>query len=121
MARPGDPRRRQAERFGRRAETLAVILLRLKGFRILARRVRSPGGEIDILARRGGLLVACEVKARRRSETEVVAERQWRRIAAALDGHVARHRALAGCERRFDLIEIVPGSLPRHHSDVWRP
>lgn len=121
MALPADPRRRAAERYGRRAETLAVALMFCQGFRILARRVRGPAGEIDILARRGRLLVACEVKARRRGETEVVAERQWRRIAAALDSHVARHGELADCNRRFDLIEIVAGRLPRHRRDVWRP
>ena len=121
MARPADPRRRDAERYGRRAETLAALLLICQGFRILARRVRGPGGEIDILARRGRLLVACEVKARRRGESELVAPRQWQRIAAALDGHVARHRQLGGCERRFDLIEVVSGRMPRHHRDVWRP
>ncbi len=121
MARTADPARRRAERFGRRAETLAALMLMAQGFRILARRVRGPGGEIDILARRSRLLVACEVKARGRHETEVVSTRQWQRIAAALDGHVARHGQLAACDRRFDLIEIVSGRLPRHHRDVWRP
>ena len=106
MARPADPRRRDAERYGRRAETLAALLLICQGFRILARRVRGPGGEIE---------------ARRRGESELVAPRQWQRIAAALDSHVARHRQLGGCERRFDLIEVVSGRLPRHHRDVWRP
>jgi putative endonuclease len=121
MARPADPARRRAERYGRRAETLAGLLLMAQGFRILERRLRGPGGEIDILARRGKLLVACEVKARRRDEAELVAPRQWQRIAAALDGYVARRAQLAGCDRRFDLIEIVAGHLPRHHRDVWRP
>ena len=121
MARPGDPRRRHAERFGRRAESFACLLLILQGFRILARRVRGPLGEIDILARRGRLVVACEVKARRRDETELVAPRQWQRIAAALDHYIAGHGQLAGCDRRFDLIEIVGGRLPRHRRDVWRP
>lgn len=121
MARPADSARRQAERYGRRAETLAALVLMAQGFRILDRRVRGPGGEIDLLARRGRLLVACEVKARRRQETEVVAPRQWQRIAATLDGYVARRMQLADCDRRFDLIEIVSGRLPRHHRDVWRP
>lgn len=121
MARPTDPARRRAERYGRWGETLAVLLLACQGFRIVARRCRTPAGEIDIVARRGRLLVACEVKARQRGETELVAPRQWRRIAAALDAHVARHPELAGCDRRFDLVEIVAGRLPRHGRDVWRP
>ena len=116
-----DGARRLAERRGRRAETLAVLLLACQGFRIVARRWRGPAGEIDIVARRGGLLVACEVKARRTEEVEPVAPRQWRRIGAALDAFVAHRPELAACERRFDLIEVRPGRLPRHSRDAWRP
>src|SRR5690606_27153300 len=65
MALPPDPARSRAERYGRWAETAAVVLLMCQGFRILGRRCRTPAGEIDIVARRGRLVVACEVKARR--------------------------------------------------------
>lgn len=121
MALPPDPARSRAERYGRWAETVAVALLVCQGFRIVGRRCRTPAGEIDIVARRGRLVVACEVKARRRAEPEVVALRQWRRIGAALDAYVARRPALADCDRRFDLVELVAGGLPRHRRDVWRP
>lgn len=121
MALPPDPLRSRAERYGRWAETVAMALLACQGFRILERRCRTPAGEIDIVARRGRLVVACEVKARRRAEPEVVAPRQWRRIGAALDAYVARHPELAACDRRFDLVEWVGRGLPRHRRDVWRP
>jgi putative endonuclease len=58
-------KKQTAEKFGRFAETLAAWSLRIKGFRIIARGFRTPVGEIDIIARRGGLLVFIEVKARR--------------------------------------------------------
>lgn len=121
MALPAHPARSRAERYGRWAESVAVVLLACQGFRILGRRCRTPAGEIDIVARRGRLVVACEVKARHRAETEVVAPRQWRRIAAALDAYVALRPQLASCDRRFDLVELVRGALPRHRRDVWRP
>lgn len=57
-------RRQAAERHGHRAERQAALLLHLKGFRLEARRYRSPVGEVDIIARRAELLVAVEVKAR---------------------------------------------------------
>jgi len=121
MTLPANPARSRAERYGRWAERVAVALLVCQGFRILGRRCRTSAGEIDIVARRGRLVVACEVKARRRAETEVVALRQWRRIGAALDAYVAQRPALAACDRRFDLVELVRGTLPSHRRDVWRP
>ena len=56
--------RRTAYLFGQKAETLAALWLRLKGYRILARRFRAPPGEIDLVARRGRVLALVEVKAR---------------------------------------------------------
>ena len=56
--------RRRAERGGRRAEALAALWLRLKGWTILARRVRTPVGEVDLIARRGRTIAFVEVKAR---------------------------------------------------------
>jgi Holliday junction resolvase-like predicted endonuclease len=61
--------RRQANRFGLRAEWIAAIWLALKGYRILVRRFQVAGGEIDIVARRGDVVAFVEVKARRSSTT----------------------------------------------------
>src|SRR5271156_3517823 len=89
-------RRRAAYRAGRFAETLCVWLLRLKGYRVLARDWRVPVGEIDILARRGSVLAAVEVKRRDTMAAAVAAvgPRQRRRILRALEAFVARHPAL---------------------------
>jgi putative endonuclease len=90
------PRRRErtvAFRLGLSAETRAAALLLVKGFRIVARRWRSPVGEIDLVVRRGRLLVFVEVKARGAFDdaAEAVTERQRRRIAAAAEAWLASH------------------------------
>ena len=113
--------RRHAEAWGRRAEWAASLALALKGYRLLARRCRLPAGEIDLICRRGALLVAVEVKARRGNDPQPVAPRQWRRVAAALEGYIARHPGLGGCDRRYDLVLVAPWRWPRHLPDAWRP
>lgn len=119
----GRPRSNHAS--GRLAEGLAVWWLRLRGYRVLARRYRTPVGEIDILARRGGLLVAVEVKKRAAYDiaAAAIAPRQWQRVARALDWVLASDagRTLQGRDIRFDAILIVPGRLPTHVRDAWRP
>jgi len=116
-------RRRRAERDGRLAETLAAIWLRLKGYRILARRLKTPVGEIDILARRGAMLVAVEVKARRdlALAAAAITPRQWRRLARAAEWALAHRPEWAGLSLRFDALLLARGRLPRHVADAWRP
>src|SRR5271155_1736069 len=89
-------RRRAAYRAGRSAETLCIWLLRLKGYRILARDWRVPVGEIDILVRRGSVLAAVEVKRRGTlfDAAAAVGPRQRRRILRALEAYVTRYPAL---------------------------
>lgn len=105
-----------AELFGRRGEDLAAWYLRLKGYRILDRRVKTPGGEIDLVARRLGVTVFVEVKARTsRSELGMALEAvNTRRIARAAEHYVARHPALAAQPLRFDVIFLAPMMWPRH-------
>lgn len=113
---------------GRRAESVAVLCLRLKGYRILARNWRAAGGEVDILARRRGTIVAVEVKSRAdraglAQAAEAVAQGQRRRIARAAQAWLQREAARAGFRvapgLRFDLI-LVTGCWPRHLPDAWR-
>ena len=87
-----------------------------KGFRIVARRWKSPVGEIDLIARRGRLLVFAEVKARARLDdaAESLSERQRRRIAAAAEIWLAANPDDAVRDIRFDAILVAPGRLPRH-------
>jgi putative endonuclease len=115
--------RQAAERRGRRAETLAAWLLRAKGYRILARRFRVAAGEIDLITRRGRTIAFVEVKARadHAAALEAVSPQQRRRIAAAAEGWLARRGDAAGCALRFDVVAVLPGRLPLHLADCWRP
>ena len=115
-------RRQAAEQRGHRAERQASLLLRLKGYRLLARRYRSPVGEVDIIARRAGLLVAVEVKARADLEAaaHAIDKRQQSRIARATDHFLAANRSYSDHRIRFDAILVAPGKLPRHIPDAWR-
>lgn len=112
---------------GLKAERRAVWWLRLKGYRILESRLKTPVGEIDLLARRGSVLVAVEVKARPRLADAMAAipPRQWQRIAKSLEWWLSGHQqAVFGTmppDLRFDAVFISPGSWPRHIRDAWRP
>ncbi len=127
-AAPRDRRARQsAERRGRRAESLAALALTLKGYRILARNVRLPAGEIDLIAGKGRLLVFVEVKARADLDAacHAVPPGAWRRIAATAQVWAGRHDPCGTRGWRFDLVAVLPGryGLARLHHvrDAWRP
>lgn len=113
--------RRRAYARGRRAERLAAWWLRLTGYRILAQDFRSPVGEIDLVARRGGILAIVEVKRRGRLDSagEAVTPRQQRRIRRAAELYIQRHPELAGLQPRFDALLLVPRHLPQHLKDAW--
>jgi putative endonuclease len=113
--------RRDAERHGRRAELLCAWLLRLKGYRILERHWKCASGEIDIIARRGRLLVFVEVKARDdwASAAESVSRQQQVRIARAANRYLAGRPALQQLDQRFDAMLVVPRRLPRHVPAAW--
>ncbi|MCI0430967.1 MAG: YraN family protein [Rhodospirillales bacterium] len=115
-------RRRRAWRRGRLAESAAVLLLRLKGFRILARGYKVPVGEIDIIARRGRLVAFVEVKARASADAaaEALSWRQRRRIDRAARWFLSQHPDIALCELRYDLMLVTPWRMPVHIGDAWR-
>jgi putative endonuclease len=110
------PERQVAFRLGLSAETRAAALLLAKGYRIVARRWRSPVGEVDLVARRGRVLAFVEVKARGRFDdaAEAVTERQRRRIAAAAAAWLASHPRDADRDVRFDAVLVAPWRIPRH-------
>jgi putative endonuclease len=110
------PERQVAFRLGLSAESRAAALLVAKGFRILARRWRSPVGEIDIVARRRSLLVFVEVKARERLDDAAwsVTERQRARIVAAAEAWLAHNSDPNIRDIRFDAMLVAPGHIPRH-------
>ena len=119
---PPSPIRLGAWRRGRRAEVLCVWHLRLRGYRVLARGYKVAVGEIDIIARRGGVLAAIEVKARDNlgAAQEAVAPRQRRRVARAFEQFLSSHPWLAGLTLRFDVMLVVPRRLPHHLVNAWR-
>ena len=113
---PSTQFRKFAEGSGRRGEALAALYLTLKGYRILARRVRTPVGEIDLIARRRGVVVFVEVKARSFShqEAEALAAVNHRRIIRAAQLWLGRRPELADQEQRVDVIFLAPFAWPRH-------
>ena len=119
--------RRQAFRRGHLAEAAAAWLLRCKGYRIVGRRVRTPMGEIDLIARRGGTLAFVEVKSRptRDVALEAVSPRQARRMVGAARYWLSlQPPAATAADWRFDIVVVSPYLLPRHlpnafGADLW--
>lgn len=113
--------RRRSERSGRRSEWIAALALQLKGYRILERRFRAHGGEIDLIAQRGQILAFIEVKRRKAVDDAVgaVTTRARRRIERAAEMFVARRAHLAECEWRYDIVAIAPWRL-KHLRGAWR-
>jgi putative endonuclease len=92
---------------GLRAEGFAAWFLRLKGYRILERRVKTPVGEIDLIAQRGKALIFVEVKSRgtMTEALESIRSRQTRRITRAAEYYLARQREIYA-EIRFDVVAL---------------
>ncbi len=112
--------RRLAEAVGRRGERLAAWWLRLKGWRVVAQRVRTPAGEVDLVAKRDGLVAFVEVKTRA-SAAELdfaIDERRLARVAAAAELLMPVY-ATAGEDIRVDVILLAPGTRPRHIENAW--
>lgn len=119
--RDGEERRAAFWR-GRRGESLALWSLRLRGYRILARDLRTPAGEIDIVARRGRTLAMIEVKWRGSlgEAAVVVTPRQQARIVSAARLFLGRHARHADCAIRFDIMVVAPRRWPRHIVNAWQ-
>jgi putative endonuclease len=115
------PERLKAFQRGLSAESRAAMLLIAKAYRIVARRWKTPFGEIDIVARRRRTLVFVEVKARDSVEgaMEAVTERTKRRIIGAAELWLARNPDDVNAEIRFDVILVAPGKMPRHIANAF--
>ena len=111
----------KAHAAGLGAETFAALWLMMHGWRVLGMRIKTPLGEIDLLARRGGVVAVVEVKRRRTAEEALgaVSLSQRGRLRRAGETLVARRGDLAGCSVRLDLVAIGAGRLPRHIPDAW--
>ena len=111
----------KARRDGARAEWIVALLLMAKGYRILGMRLRTPQGEVDLAAERGGVLAIVEVKRRRSIEEALLAvsptqRARLRRAGQALWARGGRNKPVIV---RLDLVALAPGRWPRHIADAW--
>ena len=106
---------------GHLAEIFAAISLSLKGYQILRRRYKTPVGEIDLIAKRGKIIVAVEVKARPTIQMgiEAISTHQRLRICKAMRQYKRNSRWKSHCTR-YDAVVVRPFSWPSHIIDVWR-
>lgn len=113
--------RRQSEEAGRAAERIALWYLRLKGWRLLCHRYKSPVGEVDLVMRRGNTTAFIEVKARKSLDgaVESVSPRQARRISAAARLFLSQDRKAALQACRFDIVAVSPYQWPRHIENAF--
>ncbi|MGE3875576.1 MAG: YraN family protein [Parvibaculaceae bacterium] len=113
--------KRRNERRGRFAESLALMSLRLKGWRLLARRFKSGPGEVDLIMRRGEVTAFIEVKVRTTTDlaVEAVTDFQSRRIAAAARIWMARDPKAALGICRFDIVTVSPYQWPTHIANAF--
>ena len=120
-SKPKSLRRLEAESFGRRGEDIAAWYLRGKLYRIVARRYKTPVGEIDLIVRRRGVTVFVEVKTRQRREDELDAllHVNKRRLVRAAQFFLTRNPALFEQPMRFDVIFLAPLSWPRHVKNAF--
>ena len=121
MAGEARERRFRAYRKGHRGERLAALALMLKGYRILARRHRTKLGEIDLIARRGDLVLIVEVKVRQTltEAMEALSRTSERRIEAAADLWLARQPDYGRLSIRFDMVAVLPRRWPIHVENVF--
>lgn len=123
MSVPRTPEQRQeADQRGRQGEAEAAMFLAAQGWRIVAERVKTKAGEIDLVARRTGLIVFVEVKWRARpaSLADAIDERRLARVAAAVE-IVWQDYATGGEDIRIDFILLAPGHKPTHIENAWMP
>lgn len=118
---PGTDRRRKAQAFGLRAETWAGVYLRCKGWRVLTTRYKVPGGEIDIIARRGDLVIFVEVKGRPTLDlaADTITAQKQRRISQSVRLWLARNPWAMNKSLRGDALFIAPRAWPRHIPDAF--
>lgn len=120
--RPVSEKRQRADRKGREAEAQAAQYLMLQGFEIIGERRKTKLGEIDLIARKTGLVVFAEVKwrARKADLATAIDEHRLARVAAAVEA-VAHEYAEPTDDIRIDVILLSPGSRPDHIENAWMP
>jgi putative endonuclease len=113
-------KRQIAERGGRRGEAIAALWLMLRGWSIIGRRMRTPVGEVDLVARRGRIVAFVEVKSRTRaSDADLSLDHYRLRRVAAAAAALSPRFVRPGDDVRIDAVFITRGRLPRHVPNVW--
>ena len=123
MSAPRTPEQRHvADQRGREGEAAAAMWLVQQGWRILAERVKTKAGEIDLIAKKPGLIAFVEVKWRARAASlgDAIDERRLARVAAAVE-LVWQDYATEGEDIRIDVILLAPGRKPTHIENAWMP
>lgn len=127
MSDRGLRKKRKAYFWGQAAEWLSIVLLTLKGYRILARRFKCKSGEIDLIAQKGNTICFIEVKARqnRQDALNALSWHQQQRINKAAEWYLVRNiygksEPPQGFKCRFDLMAVEPWALPTHVKDAWQ-
>jgi putative endonuclease len=115
-------RGRRAEAAGRDAEGVAAAALEREGWAVLARRARTPAGEIDLVAEREGLLAFVEVKARPslRAAAFALGARQRARLVAAAECWMAANPGRGEAGVRFDVVIVAADGTARRIADAFR-
>lgn len=111
---------KKSHQFGIMAEAFAAFYLRMKGYKILAQRFKTPVGEIDLVARRGKIIAFIEVKARdsRDAALTAVTPKMHQRLFRAGEWYITRHPDLSHLSQRLDLIAIAPPLFVCHVRDI---
>ena len=114
-------KRQKAYRKGLYAEWFAAILFVFMGYRLVARRYKTPLGEVDLIVRKRNLIVFVEVKARASEEAALnsISHNAQRRIEAAANLWLSGQRDAGQLNWRFDVVAVLPRKWPRHYVDVW--
>jgi putative endonuclease len=122
MRQRSTPERQDADQRGREAEAQAAMWLAQQGWRIVAERVKTKAGEIDLIAKRPGLVAFVEVKWRARAASlgDAIDERRLTRVARAAEV-IAHEYATDGEDIRIDVILLAPGRKPTHIENAWMP
>jgi putative endonuclease len=106
---------------GRRAELLAMLALIARGYRPVARNLKTPVGEIDLVMRRGQVLAVVEVKTRAHyaDAAESILPMQQARIRRATEWLLTQRPDLARLTIRFDAVLVLPRRWPKHLADAY--
>ncbi len=114
-------RAKRSGRVGRRSEWLAIAWLSLKGYRLLARRFGGKGGEIDLIMRRGRLVIFVEVKRRGMMEEALVSitPKKRRLVSGRVRQWLAQNPWAMDHDLRFDAVFLAPLRWPKHARGVF--